>query len=236
MSIVALVTGGNRGDRLRPGRRLLPRRAPSPVVAEPPGDLARERALDLAWERALDLAWESFCGGTTPVGAVVTGAGGAIVAEGRGRRFEPAAPPGQLAWTGVAHAELNALAQLGPDRHYTDHALLTTLEPCAMVPRRGHPGQRRLARLRRRRSLRRHRRRSLRHAAGPPPPAAGDRPIDRRTRSALRAPPHHLDHAGGRPARARRPARVPARPGRPGHSPRHPAPPRRGGRVPHLSP
>jgi tRNA(Arg) A34 adenosine deaminase TadA len=102
------------------------------VVAEPPGDLARERALDLAWERALELAWESFCGGTTPVGAVVTGAGGAIVAEGRGRRFEPAAPPGQLAWTGVAHAELNALAQLGPDRHYTDHALLTTLEPCAM--------------------------------------------------------------------------------------------------------
>jgi len=69
---------------------------------------------------------------TGPVGAVVTGADGAIVAEGRGRRFESAAPPGQLAWTGVAHAELNALARLGPDRHYTDHALLTTLEPCAM--------------------------------------------------------------------------------------------------------
>jgi tRNA(Arg) A34 adenosine deaminase TadA len=86
---------------------------------------------DLAWERALELAWESFCGGTTPVGAVVTDAAGAIVAEGRGRRFENAAPPGQLAWTGVAHAELNALAQLGPDRHYTDHALLTTLEPGA---------------------------------------------------------------------------------------------------------
>ena len=87
---------------------------------------------ELAWERALELAWESFCGGTTPVGAVVTDAAGVIVAEGRGRRFESAAPPGQLAWTGVAHAELNALAQLGPDRHYTDHALLTTLEPCAM--------------------------------------------------------------------------------------------------------
>jgi len=101
--------------------------APGPA-AEPPG----ARTLALAWERALELAWESFCGGTTPVGAVVTGADGAIVAEGRGRRFESAAPPGQLAWTGVAHAELNALARLGPDRHYTDHALLTTLEPCAM--------------------------------------------------------------------------------------------------------
>jgi tRNA(adenine34) deaminase len=95
-------------------------------------DLARARARDLAWERALELAWESFCGGTTPVGAVVTDAAGAIVAEGRGRRFESAAPPRQLAWTSVAHAELNALAQLAPDRHYTDHALLTSLEPCAM--------------------------------------------------------------------------------------------------------
>jgi hypothetical protein len=28
-----------------------------------------------AWDRALELAWESFCGGTTPVGAVVTDAG-----------------------------------------------------------------------------------------------------------------------------------------------------------------
>ena len=56
---------------------------------------------ELAWERALELAWESFCGGTTPVGAVVTDAAGVIVAEGRGRRFENAAPPGQLAWTGV---------------------------------------------------------------------------------------------------------------------------------------
>ena len=66
--------------------------------------LAPEQALELAWERALELACESFCGNTTPVGAVVTDAAGAIVAEGRGRRFETAAPPGQLAWTGVAAA------------------------------------------------------------------------------------------------------------------------------------
>jgi tRNA(Arg) A34 adenosine deaminase TadA len=106
------------------------------VVATPPsdqpGDRAGERALNRAWERALELAWESFCGGTTPVGAVVTDAAGAIVTEGRGRRFETTAPPRQLAWTPVAHAELNALAQLAPDRHYPDHALLTTLEPCLM--------------------------------------------------------------------------------------------------------
>lgn len=84
------------------------------------------------WERALELAWDAFCGQTTPVGAVVVDDSGAIVAEGRGRRYEKAGPPGQLAGSHVAHAELNALAQLSPDRHYLDHRLLTTLEPCCM--------------------------------------------------------------------------------------------------------
>ena|GEM_PF-102816 len=87
---------------------------------------------DHAWERALELAWDAFCAGTTPVGAVVVDVAGAIVAEGRGRRYEPAGPPGQLAGSHIAHAELNALAQLTADRHYEDHALLTTLEPCGM--------------------------------------------------------------------------------------------------------
>jgi tRNA(Arg) A34 adenosine deaminase TadA len=88
--------------------------------------------LDHAWARALELAWEAFCGRTTPVGAVVVDAAGAIVAEGRGRRYEQAGPPRQLAGTHVAHAEINALAQLAADRHYEDHTLLTTLEPCGM--------------------------------------------------------------------------------------------------------
>ncbi len=85
-----------------------------------------------AWERALELAWDAFCGNTTPVGAVVVDAAGGIVAEGRGRRYEAVGPPRQLAGTHVAHAEINALARLGADRHYQDHALLTTLEPCGM--------------------------------------------------------------------------------------------------------
>ena len=88
--------------------------------------------VDNGWERALELAWDSFCGHTTPVGAVVLNSSGVIVAEGRGRRYEKTGPPRQLAGTHVAHAELNALAQLGADRHYQDHLLLTTLEPCGM--------------------------------------------------------------------------------------------------------
>ncbi|HEY3979431.1 MAG TPA: deaminase [Streptosporangiaceae bacterium] len=87
---------------------------------------------DAAWDRALELAWESFCAGTTPVGAVVVDGDGAVVAEGRGRRYEAAGPPGQLAGSDIAHAEVNALAQLTAGRRHDDHALLTTLEPCAM--------------------------------------------------------------------------------------------------------
>ncbi len=88
---------------------------------------------DAAWHRALELAWESFLAGTTPVGAVVTGPDGGMVAEGRGRRFEqPNGTGHQLAYTQIAHAEINALAGLPPTRHYEDHVLLTTLEPCCM--------------------------------------------------------------------------------------------------------
>lgn len=88
--------------------------------------------LAAAWERALELAWESFRAGTTPVGAVVVNGAGVMVAEGRGRRYEAAGPPGQLAGSDIAHAEVNALAQLTAGRRHDDHVLLTTLEPCGM--------------------------------------------------------------------------------------------------------
>jgi tRNA(Arg) A34 adenosine deaminase TadA len=85
-----------------------------------------------AWQQALRLAWDAFRAGTTPVGAVVVSPAGVVVAAGRGRRYERSGPAGQLANSHVAHAEVNALAQLGADRHWEDHQLLTTLEPCGM--------------------------------------------------------------------------------------------------------
>lgn len=89
--------------------------------------------LDTAWQRALSLAWQSFLAGTTPVGAVVVGPAGELVAEGRGRRYElPDGDDRQLAYCHIAHAEINALAALPPTKHYEDHTLLTTLEPCCM--------------------------------------------------------------------------------------------------------
>jgi tRNA(Arg) A34 adenosine deaminase TadA len=87
---------------------------------------------DEAWRRALEQAWQSFLAGTTPVGAVVADAAGEVVAEGRGQRYEKAAGGPQLAYCHIAHAEINALALLPPVRHYEDHVLLTTLEPCCM--------------------------------------------------------------------------------------------------------
>lgn len=89
-------------------------------------------ALDHAWDRALALCWDSYLADTTPVGAVVVDESGEVVAEGRGRRFDSAGPGRQLSWCHIAHAEVNALALLPPTRHYEDHILLTTLEPCCM--------------------------------------------------------------------------------------------------------
>jgi len=83
------------------------------------------------WRAALELAWEAFGAGTIPVGAVVTRADGSVLARGRNRMFDTTAPPGQIFGTRVAHAEINALVQLGSDRRYFDCTLWTTLEPCA---------------------------------------------------------------------------------------------------------
>jgi tRNA(Arg) A34 adenosine deaminase TadA len=89
------------------------------------------RDLDPAWRAAFELAWEAFGAGTIPVGAVVTDETGAIVARGRNRIFAREAPAGQIFGTRVAHAEINALVQLGMERRYHDCTLWTTLEPCA---------------------------------------------------------------------------------------------------------
>jgi tRNA(Arg) A34 adenosine deaminase TadA len=78
---------------------------------------------------AFDEAWAAFRAGSPPVGAVVVDAGGLVVATGRSRRGEHTAPANHLSGSRVAHAEINALAQLDVDQH-VGHELLTTLRPC----------------------------------------------------------------------------------------------------------
>jgi tRNA(Arg) A34 adenosine deaminase TadA len=84
-----------------------------------------------AWQQSFELAWESLRGGSIPVGAAVVDPDGQIIATGRNRRFDKTAPPGELAGSAIAHAEMNALATLPPD-NYAEHTLYTTLEPCLL--------------------------------------------------------------------------------------------------------
>jgi tRNA(adenine34) deaminase len=89
-------------------------------------------ALEAPWKTCLSLAWEAYGAGTIPVGAVLVDAGGAVVAEGRNRIYERSAPGRQLAHSLLAHAEVNALVGLDPERRYEDHVLYTSLEPCLL--------------------------------------------------------------------------------------------------------
>ncbi|HEY3462422.1 MAG TPA: nucleoside deaminase [Gaiellaceae bacterium] len=88
------------------------------------------RELDEPWRASLELAWEAYLAGTIPVGSVVVAADGRIVARGRNRIFDP---PGRgLAGSRLAHAEVDALAQLPAAERYRDHVLYSTLEPCLL--------------------------------------------------------------------------------------------------------
>jgi tRNA(adenine34) deaminase len=84
-----------------------------------------------AWRHTFELSWESFVAGSPPVGAVVVAPDGSVVARGRSRRGETTAPRNQLAGSRLAHAEVNALAQLRPDQH-EGYELYVTLEPCVL--------------------------------------------------------------------------------------------------------
>jgi tRNA(Arg) A34 adenosine deaminase TadA len=86
--------------------------------------------LNDAWRVCFESAWEAFRAGTIPVGAAVADTDGAIVARGRNRIFDP---PGRgLSGSRLAHAEVDALAQLPTSARYGDHVLYSTLEPCLL--------------------------------------------------------------------------------------------------------
>ncbi len=90
-------------------------------------------SLSIPWQAALEQAWEAHCAGDLPIGAVITGPQGEILARSRNRIFSDQAPSGQIAGDTLAHAELNALLSLEADQ-LTRHGctLYTTLEPCPL--------------------------------------------------------------------------------------------------------
>jgi tRNA(adenine34) deaminase len=98
---------------------------------------AREswEGLPAHWQRAFCQTWTAYCAGTIPVGAVVVDPRGVIAAEARNRVYDLNAPPvGQLSGSWVAHAELNALAQIAAERSTAEDgwAVYSTLEPCPL--------------------------------------------------------------------------------------------------------
>jgi len=84
--------------------------------------------LSLPWSTAFEEAWTSWRQGSLAVGAVVTD-GEVIVAKGHNQIFHSG--PGPLSGTYMAHAEMNALAQL-PARRGPDYSIYSTFEPCYM--------------------------------------------------------------------------------------------------------
>ena len=89
-------------------------------------------SLDEAWRLSFEQAWRSWCSGTIPIGAAVTDAGGAVVSTGRNRVFNADAPPGQVAGSWLAHAEVNALLQLPPESSRDGYTVTSTAEPCLL--------------------------------------------------------------------------------------------------------
>ena len=84
-------------------------------------------ALEAPWRVAIEMAWQSYRDGGVAVGGVLTDAAGVVIGEGRNQRFAGRAR-GLL-----AHAEMEALAALPPDRdHACDGVLYITLSPCPM--------------------------------------------------------------------------------------------------------
>ena len=87
------------------------------------------------WQCAFRQAWAAYIAGTIPVGAVVVDPHGVIAAEARNRIFDTGGPPrGQLAGSWLAHAELNAIAQIDAARSTTAEgwAVYSTWELCPL--------------------------------------------------------------------------------------------------------
>ena len=86
-----------------------------------------EERYGAAMDRALDLAREAAGRGEVPVGAVVLGPDGVVLAEAANARVERRDP--------TAHAEVRALRAAGAalgDSHLDGCTLVVTLEPCTM--------------------------------------------------------------------------------------------------------
>ena len=83
----------------------------------------------LTW--ALQLAREARVLGSSPVGAVLVGTAGKVIAEGQNRSGEKFGPE-RVGGMGLAHAEMDAFFRAGRLKDPETLTLYTSLEPCLM--------------------------------------------------------------------------------------------------------
>lgn len=107
-------------------------------VEVPSGGWTKFAELPEVWRQCLEQAWQAFRNDSLPIGAAVADASGVIVAVGRNRLAERHEHAPHLSGTPyltgspLAHAELNALLQMGYDRPDPRPTLYTTVEPCPL--------------------------------------------------------------------------------------------------------
>lgn len=87
--------------------------------------------LPTEWAQAFEWAWRSFRDGNVGVGAVVLDGEGQVLGYGRNRTNDREARHNELVGSAVAHAEINALTNIGAG-DYPDHTVVTTFQPCLM--------------------------------------------------------------------------------------------------------
>ncbi len=85
--------------------------------------------LSSPWRAAFDEAWMSWRQGSPGVGAAIADDGDQIIARGHNQLFH--AGPGPISSTYMAHAEMNALAQLPVSRGQR-YSIYSSFEPCYM--------------------------------------------------------------------------------------------------------
>jgi tRNA(Arg) A34 adenosine deaminase TadA len=89
-------------------------------------------ALNPAFQEAMELAWKSLAGGTIGVGSVITDPDGKFIARGRNRVYDQPGGDGILQGNRLAHAEMNALAEVPTNESLADCTLWSTQQPCVL--------------------------------------------------------------------------------------------------------
>jgi len=88
--------------------------------------------LGVPLQRCLELAYRTLRAGGLACGSVITDAADVIIAEGRNRAYDPPGGDGALQGNPLAHAELNALAEIPTARDLSDCVLWSSQQPCSM--------------------------------------------------------------------------------------------------------